>query len=164
MNKPEGLQRLLLAAVPQLGEDATKLQMFVDKGRIAARRGATLGYEERYTLSIVVQDFAGDVDRLFVPIVAWVAEQQPDLLDKGEPFTFSTEILDSGTCDIQIDLELSELVLVAVDPEGGWSTSRIEERTVGLDEFPGVCGASLWHLFLNNELALQSTDPRATAG
>ncbi len=164
MIKPEGLQRLLLASVPQLGEDATKLQMFVDKGRIAARRGATLGYEEHYTLSIVVQEFGGDVDRLFVPIVAWVAEQQPNLLDKGEPFTFSTEILDSGTCDIQIDLELSELVLVAVNPEGGWSTSRIEERTVGLDEFPGVCSASLWHLFLNDQLALQSTDPRATAG
>lgn len=163
MIKPDGLARLLAASVPALAADTTKLQLFVDKGRIAARRGATLGYEERYTLSIVVQDFAGDVDQLFVPIIAWVAEQQPDLLDKGEPFTFTTEILDGGTCDIQIDLELTELVRVEQLEGGGWATSRIDQRTIGVDEFPGVCGASLWQLFLNGELRAQTSDPVALA-
>ncbi|TPG14358.1 phage tail protein [Sphingomonas oligophenolica] len=163
MIKPDGLARLLLASVPALATDPTRLQLFVDKGNIAARRGATLGYEERYTLSIVVQEFAGDVDTLFVPILAWVAEQQPDLLDRGQPFTFSAEVLDDDRCDIEIAIELSELVLVAAKPGGGFTTTRVDQRQVGIDEFPGVCGASLWQLFLRDELVAQTTDPDALA-
>ncbi len=163
MNKPDGLNRLLLMSVPALKKDPTKLQMFVDRGGIHARRGTTLGYEERYTLSIVVQEYAGDVDDLFVPILAWIAEQQPDLLDKGEPFTFEAEMLDEMTCDIEISLALSEMVRVEEKPGGGFTTSRIDERRVGLDEFPGVCGAKLWQLFLNQVLAAETTDPEALA-
>lgn len=163
MIKPAGLSRLLLRAVPQLAADATKLQLFVDKGRIAARKGKTIGYEEHYTLAIVVQEFVGDVDQLFVPIMAWVAEQQPDLLDKGEPFTFATEILDGDKADIQIDLQLSELVRVEEQPDGTWATARVDQRAIGADEFPGVCGATLWTLIANGELVAQSSDPRAAA-
>lgn len=163
MKKPDGLGRLLLQSVPALAKDPTKLQMFVDRGGIQARRGTTLGYEERYTLSIVVQEYAGDVDDLFVPILAWIAEQQPDLLDKGEPFTFEAEMLDDKTCDIEISLALSEMVRVEEKPGGGFTTSRIDQRGVGLDEFPGVCGANLWQLFLNEVLAAETTDPKALA-
>lgn len=165
MRKPEGLGRLLLKSVPSLAADPSKLQMFVEKGRVAARAGDSLNFVYRYELSIVVQDFAGDVDRLFVPIIAWIAEQQPDLLERGElePFTFEAELLDGDACDIDIRIELSELVLVTAGSGAGWTTSRVDERAIGLDEFPGICGVPLWRLFLDQELVATSDDPAALA-
>jgi len=49
MEKPDTLRRVLLAHVPQLGADPSKLSLFVDKGRVAApffRATATRGLDQ----------------------------------------------------------------------------------------------------------------------
>jgi hypothetical protein len=48
--------------------------------------GALLSFEKRYTLNIVVTDFTDDIDLLFVPIMAWLRVNQPDIMttDEGE--------------------------------------------------------------------------------
>lgn len=144
MKKPEGLKRMLIEAVPQLRRAPESLSMFIDKGRIAARATGSLSFEHRYTLNIVVQDFGGDVDMLFVPLLAWIAEQQPDLLDRGEqePFSFESELLDDDCSDLSIFVELTERVRVERTPEG-LKVTHLDDRRPE-DSFPGVCGVPLW--------------------
>lgn len=112
MKKPEGLRRLLLATA--LKDQPEKLQLFIDRGGVTCRRGRNLAFAYDYTLNVVVQGYTGEVNALMVPVLAWVAEQQPDLLDKApyKPFEFESELLDDDSADVSINIELTENVLV----------------------------------------------------
>lgn len=157
MKKPESLKALLLASVPGLADKPENLSMFIDKGRIAARLTGSLSFEYRYTVNVVVQDFSGDVDALFVPLLAWVADQQPDLLerDQQEPFSFESEILDGDLADISIDLELTERVKVA-RTDDGLVVTHLDEPCRA-DEFADVRGVKLWQLLLDDVTAGTTT-------
>ncbi len=162
MKKPDSLKRLLLLTVPQLGQNPENLAMYVDEGKVAATSGATLSFEYRYKLNLVAQDFAGDRNALIVPLLAWIAEAQPDLLDRpgAEPFTFECELLDSDSADISITLDLTERVSVRSRPEGGYAVTHLDDPApADLDRFDGVCGVNLWQLFLRDELIGQSSLP-----
>lgn len=142
MKKPEGLRRLLLATA--LKDQPEKLQMFVDRGGITCRRGRDLAFQYGYTLSIFVEGYTGEVNALMVPILAWVAEQQPDLLDKPpyQPFTFESETLDANSADVSIDIDLTERVLVDRTGKSTFVARHLDEPVIA-DAFPGVCGVSL---------------------
>jgi len=144
MKKLETLRAHLIASVPTIRNSPEKMEIFVDKGDVAVRAGS-LSFEYSYTASIWVQDHAGSVDTLLVPILAWIAANQPDLFEKGErkPFTFESELLDAEACDITITLELTELVRVEQQARGLKVTHLPE--TVLLDRFAGVpSGTALW--------------------
>jgi hypothetical protein len=151
VKKPALLRETLLRAVPSLASAPETLAMYIDKGRIAARSTKTLNFEYRYTVNIVVEDFAGDIDSLFVPLLAWIAQQQPDLLDRApqEPFSFESEILDGDAADVSINLELSERVLVERLADGGMRVTHLDEPPCA-DMFPGVCGVMLWQGVLDD--------------
>ncbi|MDR6144951.1 hypothetical protein QE363_000744 [Sphingomonas sp. SORGH_AS870] len=162
MNKPASLSRLLIQAVPQFAENPENLALYVDEGRVAATSGASLSFEYRYKLNLVAQDFAGDRAALFVPLLAWIAQAQPDLLDRptAEPFTFECELLDADTADISITLDLTERVAVRPREGGGYEVNYLDDPTpADLDRFDGVCGVNLWQLFLRDELIAQSDRP-----
>ncbi|KQN29709.1 phage tail protein [Sphingomonas sp. Leaf38] len=154
MKKPEILRDLLFASVPTLAKKRENLSMFIDKGRIAARATGSLSFEYRYTLSIVVQDYAGDLDDLVVPILAWIAEYQPDLMERGEqePFSFESEILDSDAADVEIGIELTERVKVERRDTGGTRVTHLPEppRT---DAFAGIGHVNLWQVVLDDMVA-----------
>lgn len=165
MKKPDALKRLLLRVVPQLATAPENLALYVDAGRVAARTGATLSFEYRYKLNLVAQDFTGDRNALVVPLLAWIAEAQPDLLDRpdSEPFTFESEILDGDAADLSITLDLTERVSVTPRAEGGYSVDHLDDgMPADLDRFEGVCGVALWQLLLRDELIAQSNDPAYT--
>jgi hypothetical protein len=146
MNKPDALRTTLLAQVAHLREHPETLSIFIDNGRLAARATGSLSFEYRYKLNFVVQDFAGDLDLIIVPLLAWVAVNQPDLLERapGEPFTFESEFLDAGSQDVSIDLELTELVRVST-VAGGLSVEHLPEPA-RLNAFPdmGETVVTLW--------------------
>ncbi len=150
MNKPDALRRVLLTHVPQLRDDASKLSMFVDKGRVAARPGS-LAFEYRYTLNIVVQDYAGSIDGLMVPVLAWISEAQPDLLQISpqEPFRFESELLSTDAADVSIWIELTEIVVVQPEAAGGFTASHPQEPRL-VDAFDGIGCVPLWHLLLHD--------------
>jgi hypothetical protein len=50
-----------------------------DEGNIDARLAASLSHEKIYTLNVIVCDFVGDPDLIFVPVAAWLRENQPDI-------------------------------------------------------------------------------------
>lgn len=158
MKKPAQLRDLLTRVVPHLKSHPDALLLFVDKGSIAARIGATLSFEQRYSLNLVVQDFAGDPNTIFVPLLAWIAQAQPELLTRADsaPFTFESELLDADTCDLSVILELTERVAVTPRDGGGYEVRHLEEPATA-DIFPGVCDATLLQLYFGPDLIAAST-------
>lgn len=143
MRQIESLRALLVRAVPALAADPSKLAIFVDRGRIGARLG-NLSFEYRYSVNLVIEDYAGDQDAVIVPIIAWIAEHQPELLQRqdSEPFGFESEWLAKDLHDLSITIDLTERVAVR-RVEGGVTTEHLTE-TITPDIFPGAEGARLW--------------------
>ena len=157
MRKPDELKRLLLRAVPGLADDPSRLALYVDEGRVAACAGS-LSFEYRYKLNLVVQDYAGDRDAVVVPLLAWIAEAQPELMARpdSQPFSFEAEILDADSVDLSITLDLTERVSVGRNGDGDTEVRHLDEMPADLDRFEDVCGATLWQLFLREELIAHS--------
>ena len=116
MLKPDSLRRALPERVPVLRNNPDMLRLFVDNGKIAATLAASLSFEKQYTLNVVVTDFTGDMDLLLVPVMAWLRENQPDIMttDEGQKkgFTFYADINNDSSFDISISLLLTERTLV----------------------------------------------------
>lgn len=131
LHKPKSLRELLLDKVPALKADPALLSMFIDKGKVISRATGNLAFQYRYTLNIVLQDYAGDIDALILPILIWVGQEEPELLERAphEPIRYESEILDASAADVSIYIELSERVLVARDAASGtYTTSHLDDR------------------------------------
>ncbi|QOL13292.1 phage tail protein [Dickeya dianthicola] len=116
MNKPRLLRSALSSAVPYLRDNPDRLHVFVESGTVVGTLAPSLSWEYRYTLTLIVTDYAGNEDLLVAPVQAWLREYQPDLLANPEKqekgFEFEAEILDNGTVDIRISLKLTERIQV----------------------------------------------------
>ncbi|CNL00064.1 phage tail protein [Yersinia enterocolitica] len=130
MLKPDSLRKTLTDAVPVLRTNPDMLRLFVDNGKIAATLAASLSFEKQYTLNVVVTDFTGDIDLLLVPIMAWLRENQPDIMttDEGQKkgFTWYTDINNDNSIDVSINLLLSERTLVR-EVDGALHVQKIPE-------------------------------------
>lgn len=105
-------------------------RVFVDNGSIASTLAASLSFEKRYTLNVIVTDFTGDFDLLIVPVLAWLRENQPDIMttDEGQKkgFTFYADINNDSSFDISISLMLTERTLVS-EVDGALHVKNIPE-------------------------------------
>lgn len=124
MNKPQSLRHALNKSVQYVRENPDKLHMFVDKGAVVATGAPSISWEYRYTLNVVIVDFSGDQNLLMAPILQWLSVNQPDAINNPELreklFNFEVDILRNDVCDISIDLQLTERVVVSTD--GGVSS------------------------------------------
>jgi hypothetical protein len=114
MRKADSLRRWLTAFLPDLRKEADRLQVYLEGGRISARRSATLSFAYAYTVKALITDFSGNPDTVMVATLAWIEKEQPQLLQTADntPFQFEAELLDSDTYDLQLSIELTEPVLV----------------------------------------------------
>jgi hypothetical protein len=124
MNKPQSLRRALNEAVPYVRNNPDKLHLFVDNGSLVATGASSMSWEYRYTLNVVIEDFSGNQNLLMAPILLWLTANQPDAINNRELreklFTFDVDILRNDVCDISLNLQLTERVLVSTD--GGMSS------------------------------------------
>lgn len=80
MQKHKSLRKALINAVPQLRNNPDMLRLFADNGHTDSRLASSLSFEKVYVLNVVVTDFTGDLDLIFVPVQAWLREHQPDIM------------------------------------------------------------------------------------
>lgn len=117
MHKLKSLRQALIDAIPQLNANPERLQMSVGGGNIDARLASSLSFEKRYALNVKVSGFTGDSEGFFVPVLAWLRENQPDIftLDEGRKngYTFAVVLNDDDTMDITISVQLTERILVS---------------------------------------------------
>ena len=122
MHKLKSLRQALIDAIPQLNANPERLQMSVGGGNIDARQASSLSFEKRYALNVKVSGFTGDSEGFFVPVLAWLRENQPDIftLDEGRKngCSFTIVLNDDDTMDISIKVQLTERILVSQE-EGG---------------------------------------------
>lgn len=119
MIKPQSLRNALNKAVPYVRDNPDKLHLFVDAGAVVATGASSCSWEYRYTLNVVVVDFSGNQDLLMAPVLLWLGENQPDAINNPEKreklFTFDVDILRNDLCDISINLQLTERVIVSAN-------------------------------------------------
>lgn len=120
MLKPKSLQKALNDAVPVLKANPEMMRIFIDSGSIGATLAASLSFENRYTLNVVVTDFTGDLDLLLVPVGAWLRENQPDIMTteegKKQGFTYIADINNNESLDVSINLRLTSQSVTGVKP------------------------------------------------
>lgn len=130
MNKPQSLRHALNKSVPYVRENPDRLHLFVDNGSLVATYAASISWEYRYTLNVVVTDFTGDQNLLMAPILYWLRDNQPDALqnpdEREKLFTFEVDILGNGTCDLSLNLKLTERVL-AREVDGQMQVEAVPE-------------------------------------
>ncbi|EPC4045196.1 phage tail protein [Enterobacter mori] len=117
MHKLKSLRQALIDAVPQLRANPERLAMSVGSGNIDARLASSLSFEKKYELKAKVSGFSGDSEGIFVPVLAWLRENQPDMftLEQGQKngFLFQVALNDDETAEIGFSLQLTERILVA---------------------------------------------------
>ncbi|MBP2850529.1 phage tail protein [Dickeya oryzae] len=119
MKKPQSLRNALTSTVIHLRENPECLHLFVDEGAVISTLAPSLSWEYRYTLNVIVTDYAGDPNLLMAPILSWLRDNQPDIManpeNREKGFTFEVDILNHTACDISINLKLTERIQVRAD-------------------------------------------------
>src|SRR5690625_5099285 len=121
MLKPDRIREIITRANPYLKRDPDKLHVFLDSGRVVAHGAASLSYEYQYTINVVVLDYPHHADQIFVPLLAYLRTQQPELFENKEKaqnmIRFEAEVLNQQAVDLSIEIDLTERVIVS-QPEG----------------------------------------------
>lgn len=162
MIKPESLRAHLTAALPDLARDPDRLLVFVDAGALAANLAPGLSFEYRYTLTLILTDFASDPNAVMVPLLAWISVNQPDILanyDRNRSaITFEAELLSNGAVDLQIKVPLTESIGVTPKDGGGYEAIARPEDPPEQPFPPGH-----WQLYVKGELVAEWDSPGAAA-
>jgi hypothetical protein len=149
MNKAISLRQMLTENVSQLKKHPDKLKIFIETGNIVARL-TSLSFEYRYQLNVLVVDYEGHPDDIVLPMLRWVAVNQPDLMQNPEKaenqIVFEAEPINNETYDIKIQLPLVEAV--KIEKVGNtYQMTHLEEP-----ELNDLTGPSPWELYANNDL------------
>ena len=121
MEKPALLRAEIEKHLPEIKNNPEKLTLFVQNGRVFGNKH-TLGHEVRYTLALMIDGYTGDTGILNAVILNWARRHQPDLLAPGHvpdnAYRLEADILDNQSCDLLIELALSERITVTADNNG----------------------------------------------
>lgn len=138
MLKPDKIREIITLANPYLKRDPDKLQVFLDSGRIVAYGAASLSYEYRYTLNVIVQDYPNHADQIFLPMLVYLRTQQPELFENHEKaqnlIRFDAEMLNQQTIDLSIQVDLTERVVVELSAGNKLHATHVGEP--GHPDFP----------------------------
>lgn len=131
MIKPASLRAAIVKAIPSLAANPDKLTVFIDAGSIAATAAHSLSFEYRYTCNVMLLDFAGDSDELFIAIVEWARRYQSDLFtnpdQRANGITYEVDILDNATADVSVKLQLTESVVVKTGNDGKRTITHVDD-------------------------------------
>ncbi|WP_324147781.1 phage tail protein [Dyella sp.] len=158
MKKPASLRQALTAALSDLARNPENLLVFVDKGSVIATYVPGLSFEYSYTLNVILTDYAGDPDTVMVPLLLWVRDNQPELLDnvgmRPDGITFEADIISHDACDLSLTLKLTERVIVAESDNGRLDITHIDEPMP-----EPLLMAKHWRLFLRDALIAEWDQP-----
>lgn len=158
MLKLNSLRTALEAAMPELAVDPNRLTLRIEKGRIASTgvpqpvapaTDTVAGFEYRYTLAVVLLDFAGNPDLVFATTLVWLVTNQPEILDRyyagaqDGGISFDVDHLDENKIDLEVRLDLVEAVDVTAAGDAAWTfTHRAEPK--GADQLTQEALGLVW--------------------
>ncbi len=167
MYKPASLRRHLTAAVPELARDPDKLSLMVKSGRVACAGSASLSFEYRYGLQLVVLDYAGSADAIVLPILVWMRTHQAEYFDNPQQrdgnFRFEAEYNNASTIDLLVELQLTESVHVQpISSDATAPSASFQVNHLGETQHPGkIDTAERWAFWAKDQLLAEwDYDPR----
>lgn len=115
MKKPNQLRKILEQSHQDFVKNPDRLQLYVDGGQVVATGSTSLSFEYRYTLNIIITDFAFDIASLIVPINAYLRKNQPELFENPQrrenAFKFQMDYNNNNTADVSFEIQLTERVV-----------------------------------------------------
>lgn len=107
--------------------DAKNFTIWAENGAMFSAQSEDVdGFDIEYTAVIDMQDVAIQPHILFMHLVIWLSQYDPDRLSKGLPFpTFASQLLDGGKCDIRLKVDLREEFLLKESEQGNWKLGDI---------------------------------------
>jgi hypothetical protein len=156
MIKLASFRAALAAACPWIARNPENLHVRIERGEVHSTMAGGLSFEYQYDMVALVTDYTGPADILFLPIIAWLWDAQPDILlnpARRADFAFEVDVLDAEKCDIEIQLsKLTERVIVSLalatetapdsggEPGGGGDPGGGEIETIRIPIPPGLVG------------------------
>ena len=121
MKKPNQIRKALEESNPFFVQNPDSLQLYTDGGQVICTGAKSLSYEYRYTLNIIVTDYADDIARIIVPVLAYLRVNQPELFENPQRrengFKFITDY-NNDTLDLSIEIQLTERVVQKNNADG----------------------------------------------
>lgn len=153
MRKLNSLKAHMTAALSHrgIGQNPADMHFAIPSGSMIGTARPGHGFEYRYTLVMAILDCAWSLDEITVPLMAWVARWQSELLSLtagNGGIDWEVELLDDGKADIMIRIPLSETVSLKLRPDGGHDMVRPEEPV----PFALEQSAPLHRVYLDDEL------------
>lgn len=122
MKKPNQIRKALEESNPFFVQNPDSLQLYTDGGQVICTGAKSLSYEYRYTLNIIVTDYADDIARIIVPVLAYLRVNQPELFENPQRrengFKFITDYNNNDTLDLSIEIQLTERVVQKTAADG----------------------------------------------
>ncbi|VEA82917.1 Phage tail completion protein R [Escherichia coli] len=106
MFKTNSLRESMLHGCRWCQANPEKFTIFVESGNIETT-GETPSFVYRYQMVMFVMDYAGELDDLTLPLLAWLSENQPQLLlnpERNQDIKFSAVINDDDSADLLFTL------------------------------------------------------------
>ncbi|VED52087.1 P2 phage tail completion protein R [Raoultella terrigena] len=117
MKKAELLRAALTAGNTWCKANPEQITVWVEKGHIQIEATGEASFMYHYTIQVLAMDFPGQVDDLMLQLLAWVWQQQPDLLlnpDNNRKVEFDADIVNDDVADILFKVPAWERVIVEI--------------------------------------------------
>lgn len=157
LSKVDSLRAMVVKVLPHLARDPDRLLIYIEGGSVRARDTGSLSFEIINRIKLVVLELAEDKALLFVALVQWARVNAPHLLVPNAVLaTFDADILDNKTADFEIDIEVSDRVMVEQREDGGVDMRYLAEPDpLFPDQTPASLGLDadvlLASIFMNGE-------------
>jgi len=141
VSKLKSLRAALIAAIPELRNEPSRLKLWIENGAVRARGTANHGFALQYPLSVLIEEAKTDIAIIALAITRWLRINQPDLLSpSGDSFRFESDILDVTSADILFTIDLTENIAVAPRPDGSWQVTYLDEPNPMFEDPLGLGG------------------------
>ncbi|CAE1144977.1 phage tail protein [Serratia sp. Tan611] len=121
MKKAELLREALVASNTWCKANPEQFTVWVEKGHIEIMATGESSFMYIYPIQVLAMDFPGQVDDLMLPLLAWVWENQPDLLlnpEENQRIEFDADIISDDSADILLKVPVWERVIVTAGENG----------------------------------------------
>ncbi len=118
MKKAELLRDALIASNQWCKANPEQFTVWVEKGHIEIQATGESSFMYLYPIQVLAMDFPGQLDDLMLPLLAWVWENQPDLLlnpDSNKKIEFDADIVSDDSADILLKVPVWERVMVIIE-------------------------------------------------
>lgn len=128
MLKLDSLRKAIATALPELERSPENLRIWIEQGAGRCQGTATDAFGFSFQANVLIVEMASEIAVLAHAIFRWLRVNQPDLLTPGrEGFSFDADILNNGSADVLLQLQLTQNVTVAPKEGGGFALAYLPE-------------------------------------